>query len=192
MTTAPAFTLKSLGRFTEIPQSSLSPQQAEIADAFIKRRGSIPAPFRIFLSSAPLAGKLMALSDYVLRNGLLSQREVETAVLVVAHRMSATFVQAAHRRIAAGAGLPSEAIEAILAGRDPSLADRRQQAVYECASAMLDRTVDEATFARVSSILGNDGVVEVAGVLGFYCACGFTLGFFRVPPPDPAQQEKPA
>ena len=129
MTTAPTFTLTSLGRFTEIPAAQRSAEQAEVADAFTKRRGTVPAPFRIFLSSAPLAQRLMALSDYALRNGLLSQREVETAVLVVAHRLKATFVQAAHRKIAAGAGIPPEAIEAILAGKDPAFPDRRQQAV---------------------------------------------------------------
>lgn len=183
MTAAPTFTLTSLGRFTETPAASLAPEQAEIAGAFTRRRGSVPAPFRIFLSSAPLAARLMALSDYVLRNGLLSQREVETAVLVVAHRLNARFVQAAHRKIAASAGIPVETIEAILAGQDPAFADSRQQAVYECATVMLDHTQNDATFSRVTSVLGNDGVVEVAAVLGFYCTCGFTLGFYEVPPP---------
>jgi 4-carboxymuconolactone decarboxylase len=183
MTAAPAFTLTSLGRFNEIPAASLSPEQADVAGAFTKRRGSVPGPFRIFLSSAPLAARLMALSDYVLRNGVLSQREVETAVLVVAHRLDAPFVQAAHRKIAASAGIEAEAIEAILAGRDPAFADGRQQAIYECAAAMLDRKQNDTTFSRITSVLGHDGVVEVAAVLGFYCTCGFTLGFYEVPPP---------
>jgi 4-carboxymuconolactone decarboxylase len=183
MTAAPTFTLTSLGRFSEIPAAQYSPEQTEVAEAFNKRRGTVPAPFRIFLSSAPLAARLMALSDYVLRNGLLSQREVETAVLVVAQRLQATFVLAAHRKIAASAGIPAETIDAILAGRDPAFSDQRQQAVYECAATMFDQTQNDASFAKVTSVLGHDGVVEVAAVLGFYCTCGFTLGFYDVPPP---------
>lgn len=183
MTAAPVFTLQSLGRFTEIPADEMSADQVEVAAAFTNRRGTVPAPFRIFLSSAPLARRLMALSDYVLRNGLLSQREVETAVLVAAQRLNAPFVQAAHRKIAAGAGIPAEKVEDILADRNPCFADERQQAVYECAVAMLDRKQDNATFARITSVLGHDGVVEVAAVLGFYATCGFALGFYEVPPP---------
>ena len=183
MTSAPTFTLTSLGRFPEISAASMSPEQAAIAKMFTDRRGTIPAPFRIFLSSAPLAGRLAALSDYVLRNGLLSQREVETAVLVVAHKLDAAFVKAAHRRIAASAGLSAEAIEAILAGRDPTFGNSREQAVYECAVIMLGNSQEDEIFRRVTSVLGHEGVVEVAAILGFYCTCGYTLGFYEVPPP---------
>ena len=48
---------------------------------------------------------------------------------------------------------------------------------------MLDKTQNDAAFERVTSVLGHDGVVEVAAVLGFYCTCGFALGFYEVPPP---------
>jgi 4-carboxymuconolactone decarboxylase len=173
--------LNSLGRFSEIPTDSLSTQQQAIAKSFTDRRGTVPAPFRIFLSSPRLAERLRNLSDYVLRHGLLSQREVETAVLVTAHHLRAKYVEAAHRRIAASAGLATEHIETILSGRDPSMADAREQAVYECAVAMHQGTQNDANFKRITDILGNDGVCEVAAVLGFYCTCGFTLGFFEVP-----------
>jgi 4-carboxymuconolactone decarboxylase len=182
--TAPTFTLASLGRFNEIPSEAFSPEQAAVANAFTNRRGTVPAPFRIFLSSAPLAGRLMALSDYVLRNGLLSQIEVEIAVLAAARKLDAKFVQAAHRRIAASAGIPTAAIEAILAGKDPGFSDARQRAVYRCATIMLNGRQDDAAFKEVTSVIGNDGVVEVAAILGFYGICAYTLGFYEVPPPQ--------
>jgi 4-carboxymuconolactone decarboxylase len=178
---APVSTLASLGRFSAIPEAGMSGEQRAVVKSFMDRRGMIPAPFQIFLSSAPLADRLRNLSDYVLRNGLLSKREVETAVLVTAHHLRAKFVETAHRRIAAEAGLPAETIEAILAGRDPRLSDAREQAVYECAVAM-HQGRQNAGFAKVTKILGNDGVCEVAAILGFYCTCGFVLGFFEVPP----------
>jgi 4-carboxymuconolactone decarboxylase len=160
----------------------MSGEQQAIAKSFMDRRGMIPAPFQIFLSSAPLADRLRNLADYVLRNGLLSKREVEIAVLATAHHLKAKFVEAAHRRIAAEVGLPADAIDAILAGRDPKLADAREQAVYEGAVAMHRGTQSEASFTGITNILGNDGVCEVAAVLGFYCTCGYVLGFFEVPP----------
>lgn len=183
MASAPTFNVASLGRFTEIPAATMSLQQQAVAKSFTDRRGTVPAPFRLFLSSPPLAERLRNLSDYVLRNGLLSQREVETAVLVTAHQLQAEFVETAHRRIAASAGLAAEDIENMLAGRDPRMKNPREQAVYECAVAMFEGTQTDATFKRVTDVLGHDGVCEVAAVLGFYCTCGFALGFFEVPPP---------
>lgn len=184
MATAPTFTLTSLGRFNEVPSETLSQEQAAVANAFTNRRGTVPAPFRIFLSSAPLAARLMALSDYVLRNGLLSQAEVEIAVLAAARKLDAKFVQAAHRKIAASAGIPAQAIEAILAGKDPGFCDTRQNAVYRCATVMLNGGQGDAAFKEVTSVLGNDGVVEVAAILGFYGTCAYTLGFYEVPLPQ--------
>jgi 4-carboxymuconolactone decarboxylase len=180
---APTFILTSLGRFSEIPPASLSAEQAAVANAFIGRRGTVPAPFRIFLSSAPLAARLMALSDYALRSGQLAPIEVEIAVLAAARKLKARFVEAAHRMIAANAGLPAAAIGAILAGDDPGFSDHRQRAVHRCATAMLDGKQDDATFEEVTSVLGHDGVVEVAAILGFYGTCAYTLGFYEVPPP---------
>jgi hypothetical protein len=48
--------------------------------------------------------------------------------------------------------------------------------------AMHQGAQNDAGFAKVTKILGNDGVCEVAAILGFYCTCGFVLGFFEVPP----------
>jgi 4-carboxymuconolactone decarboxylase len=181
--TPTAVTVTSLGRFTEIPSETFSPEQAAVVTAFTNRRGTVPAPFRIFLSSAPLASRLMALSDYVLRNGLLSQIEVEIVVLTAAHKLQARFVQAAHRRIAANAGVPGAAIDAILDGRDPGFSDVRRHAVYRCAAMMLNGAQDDTTFGEVTATLGHDGVVEIAAILGFYGTCAYTLSFYEVPPP---------
>jgi 4-carboxymuconolactone decarboxylase len=183
VTPVPTFTLASLGRFKEIPPDRLTSEQAAVADAFVGRRGTVPAPFRIFLSSPSLATRLMALSDHVLRGGLLSPAEVEIAVLAAARKLEARFVEAAHRKIAASAGLPSSVIEAILAGTDPGLTVARQRAVYRCATAMLDGRQDDTTFGEVTGALGHDGVVEVAAILGFYGICAYTLGFYEVPLP---------
>lgn len=186
MAPVPIFTLGSLGRFKEIPPDGYSSEQAAVANAFKARRGTVPAPFRIFLSSPPLAERLMALSDYVLRNGMFSAAEVEIAVLATARKLNAEFVQTAHRRIAAAAGIPAAAIGKILAGSDPNFTDARQNAVYRCAITMLDGAQDEATFDEVSAILGNAGVVEVAAIIGFYGTCAYTLGFYEVSPPAPS------
>ncbi|MFT4115395.1 carboxymuconolactone decarboxylase family protein [Bradyrhizobium sp.] len=175
--------MTSLGRFEEIPVKKLSPEQAAVSEAFVNRRGTVPAPFRIFLSSAPLAARLMALSDHILRGGQLSAAEVEIAVLAAARKLESKFVQAAHRKIAANAGLPPAVIEAILVGTDPGFSDARQRAVFRCATAMLNARQDDATFGEVASVLGHNGIVEVAAILGFYGTCAYTLGFYEVPPP---------
>jgi hypothetical protein len=60
----------------------------------------------------------------------------------------------------------------------------RQRAVHRCATAMLNGRQDDAAFKEVTSVLGDDGVVEVAAILGFYGICAYTLGFYEVPLPQ--------
>lgn len=181
MSATPQFKLRSLGKFQEAPRESWTPAQLEVAIPFEQRRGTVPAPFRLFLSSAPFAKRMQALSDYVLRNGLFSSDEVEVAVLTAAAHLKFDFVAVAHRKIAAAAGVPQAAIDAILAGQVPAFANPRHEAVYRCARAMLTRT---DAFDSVIAVIGQDGACEIAGILGFYCTCGFTLEFFEVPNPE--------
>lgn len=179
--------LLPLGRFPGVPAERMSSEQVALAAAFVDRRGAIPGPYKIWLSNASFATKLKALSDHLLRNGMLSPRESEIAILVTAQRLHAPFVAAAHRRLAAQAGLSEAVIGAICDDETPIFDDPRERVVYEVALAMHSgMPPDHALFERAVSLLGHDGLSELAGLLGFYCACAFTLGFYAVEPPPSA------
>lgn len=172
--------LPPFGRFPGIAADQLTADQARLVDAFTGRRGLVPEPYRIWIGSAPLAERLKSLSDHLLR-GDLSSREREIAILVTAHRLSATYVEAAHRRLGAEAGLPAEAIDAICRGERPTLDDRRERSVYEAACAMHDgKALTPERFDSAVSALGHDGLAELSALLGFYCACAFILNFYDV------------
>lgn len=173
-----------LGRFPGISADAASAEQRALMTAFLDRRGSIPGPYKIWLSAAPLAARLKDLSDYLLREGMLSARAREIAILVTAQRLGAPFIEAAHRKLALDAGLPQAAIDAICEGRSPVLGDEHESAVYEAAIAMhAHLQPDDEAFGRAVAILGHQGLSELAALLGFYCACAFTLNFYAAKPP---------
>jgi 4-carboxymuconolactone decarboxylase len=43
--------------------------------------------------------------------------------------------------------------------------------------------VSNATYARVHKLLGDTGIVELVGILGYYVLISMTLNVFRVPLP---------
>jgi 4-carboxymuconolactone decarboxylase len=175
--------LPPLGRFPGLAPERMTAEQVDLAAAFTRRRGAIPGPYKIWLTNAAFAARQKSLSDHLLRSGLLSPREAEIAILVTARKLDAPFIAAAHRRLAAAAGLPAAAIEAICAGTPPALEDARERIVYEAARAMHEeRPPERALFDRAVGLLGHDGLSELAGLLGFYCACAFTLTFYAAEP----------
>ncbi len=46
--------------------------------------------------------------------------------------------------------------------------------------------VRNATYARVQKLLGDAGVVELVGILGYYVLISMTLNVFRMPLPEDA------
>jgi 4-carboxymuconolactone decarboxylase len=44
--------------------------------------------------------------------------------------------------------------------------------------------VSNATYARVHKFLGNAGMVELTGILGYYVLISMTLNVFRMPLPE--------
>ena len=102
-----------LGRFPGIAADAMRPQQEALAAAFLHRRGAIPGPYKIWISAPPFAMLLKDLSDHLLRQGALSPRACEIAILVTARQLAAPFIETAHRKLALDAGLPQAAIDAI-------------------------------------------------------------------------------
>jgi 4-carboxymuconolactone decarboxylase len=62
--------------------------------------------------------------------------------------------------------------------------------VYDfCSEAYALHHVTDATYKRAIELLGEKAVVELVGVLGYYCLVSLTLNIFQVGLPD---GEKPA
>ena len=74
-----------------------------------------------------------------------------------------------------------EVIAAIAARRAPALGDAREQAVYDVASALLATgRVPQPLYDQGLSMLGERGMVELVGILGYYCLVALTLNAFEL------------
>ena len=62
-----------------------------------------------------------------------------------------------------------------------------EAAVYEfCIQLHRNRNVDDATFNRALGLFGEQGVIDLIGVTGYYTAVSMTLNVARVMPPEDA------
>jgi 4-carboxymuconolactone decarboxylase len=79
------------------------------------------------------------------------------------------------------AGLEPASIDAILAGLTPVLTARRLSALYAFAAELLRHNeVGRTAFKRAIELFGNQRLVEIVGVIGYYCLVAMTLNAFDI------------
>ncbi len=109
----------------------------------------------------------------------------ELAILVAARFWSAQFEWHAHARIAGEEGLDEAVIAAIAAGEVPALESPEQAIVYGfCRELHETHAVRDETYARAVELLGQEAVIELTVLCGYYTAVSMILNIFQVPLPD--------
>lgn len=109
----------------------------------------------------------------------------EAVILTVGAHWDAAFEIYAHVAGARSAGLPEEAIEAVLAGRAPSGLGEQAAAAQQLTARLLgDHHVPDDVYARATDALGEDGVVAVLSLVGQYQTISGILVTFAVPTPE--------
>ena len=97
----------------------------------------------------------------------------------------AQYEWAAHEPQALKAGVKPETIEDLRAGREPKSAPKDERTLYAFIKEVYrtGRASDRA-YKAAHAILGDAGMVELVGLLGYYGLVAMTLNVFRMPVPD--------
>lgn len=167
-------------------ESTLSDAQKKVYNAIASGpRGVVQGPLRIWLQSPALADKAQSLGAFCRYDTRLPPRLSELAILVTGSFWKSGFEWAIHAPIALEKGLSKENIEAIRKGTTPNFTQEDERITYEVSRQIHEtHEVTDKTYARAIDILGQQAVVELVGILGYYTLISMTINAFRVPLPD--------
>ena len=173
-------------RIPDIDPEALAPAARKVHDAIVAGpRGRVQGPLRVWLASPELADKAQGLGAFCRFGSSLPARLSELAILVTGAHWQAGFEWWAHAPMGLKAGLDPAAIEAIRTGKTPALAMPDEAAVYAVASEVWrTRRVGDATYKQAVAVLGQQAVVELVAILGYYALVSMTINVFEVPLPD--------
>lgn len=176
-------------RIPDIDPDRLSSEQRRIHDTVAAGpRGKVEGPLRVWLASPELAEHAQALGAFVRYRSSLSPRLSELAILVTGAHWRAGFEWHVHAPIAREAGIAAGVVEAIRLGQRPTFSAEDEAAVHDFTRELLDdHRVGDATYARAKAILGDRGVVDLVGILGYYGLISMTIKAFGVPVPGAAE-----
>jgi len=177
-------------RLPAVNLDALAPEQQALVDA-IKAgpRGQFnnEGPFAVYLH-APAYGVLaQKLGGHLRFQTSVPPRLSEFAILCTGQFWKAQYEWHAHAAIAARQGVKEATIRDLRAGRAPKSAPRDEMAIYVFIKELYaTRRVSDAAYARVRKFLGDAGMVELVGILGYYVLISMTLNVFRMPLPEGA------
>jgi 4-carboxymuconolactone decarboxylase len=173
-------------RMAEIPLDKMSPAQRAVADAIMTGpRKSINGPFNAWLRTPELADRLQKVGEYLRFKTSLDHRINEMAILITAQAWGCQYEWYAHAPLAIKAGLDPAIVAAIGAGRKPDNMKDDEAIVWEFSNQLRrDHGVDDAIYARALEKFGENGIVDLVAVNGYYDAVAMTLNVARVTPPS--------
>lgn len=172
----------------DLDETALTPAQQVVFDAIASGpRGIVEGPLRVWLQSPELAEKAQALGAFCRYGTRLPPKLSELAILVTGAFWRSGFEWAVHAPIAIREGLSPAVVEAIRIGERPEFSDPAEAAVYDFADELhREHRVTDATYARITGLFGEEGAVELTGILGYYTLISMTINAFAVPLPDGA------
>jgi 4-carboxymuconolactone decarboxylase len=180
-------------RFKPLTWEQLTPaQKAMVNDLFAGSRTSMNGPFNVLLRSPEMGNASQKLGDYLRFHTAVPQRLNEMAILMTARWWSAQYEWTAHKALALTAGLTPSVIDDMQAGRRPAGMKADEATVFDfCTELREHRRVSDATFKAATSLLGEQGVVDLVGVMGYYDLVSMVLNVDRYPLPQGTQPAFP-
>jgi 4-carboxymuconolactone decarboxylase len=172
-------------RLPAIPEDQLTPEQRSLMGAIASGpRGTfkMSGPFFCYLH-APAFGELaQKLGAYCRFGTSIAPRLTEFAILTTAHLWKAQYEWAAHEPQALKAGVKPATIQALRAGREPSSAPKDERALYAFIKEIYaTRRASDRAYKAAHAVVGDTGMVELVGLLGYYAMVAMTLNVFRMP-----------
>jgi len=142
-------------------------------------------PFNAWLRSPELGMRMQAVGEQVRFRTSIPSRLNELAILITAREWTSQYEWYAHQALALKAGLDPKIADAVAEGRRPTDMKEDEAAVYDfCIQLHRVRKVDDANFKRVKALFGEQGVIDLIGVSGYYSLVSMTLNVAEVPVPD--------
>lgn len=172
-------------RMPPIPPDKMTDAQKKAAAELVSGpRGVLVGPFIPLLRSPEFMTLLQRTGAYLRYNTKLGSNISEFIILLTARQWSQQFEWYTHYPLALAAGVKAETLTAIAEGRRPAGMSEDEETIYEfCRELHENQSVSDATYSRAVKRFGEQGVIDMTGLTGYYTLLGMILNVARTPTP---------
>jgi len=173
-------------RFPELKREQMTEDQKRVYDAIASGpRGAVRGPFGPLLRSPEVADRIQKVGEYLRFNTSLPVRLNELAILINARFWGSQFEWVAHKPLALKGGLPESITEDLIQRKRPADMKPDEELVYDfCTTLHREHFVDDGLFKRAVATLGEQGVIDLVAVSGYYTLLSMVLNVAEIPLPS--------
>ena len=183
----------SWARLPTITRESLDAEGQRAFDVIVNPDSTYAAglrgPVGMWMYSPRMAELIFPARTY-LRYGVDGERDqrlTELAILTTARELDSQYEWSAHEPAARSEGLEEGIIELLRFGRPladagalPGLGDRERSIIRVARELVNEPKVSADAFVEAQALFGNEGVMDLTGLVGYYTFVNYTLKTFDV------------
>jgi 4-carboxymuconolactone decarboxylase len=174
------------------PENMTEAQRSAAAELASGPRGEVRGPFNVLLRSPELMSPLQKVGEYLRFRCQLDRRIAEMATLIAARHWTQLYEWNAHHPLALKAGLKPEIAQAIAEGRRPNGMAQDEEVVYDVLTeALQNKSVSDATYERGVQQFGEQNLVDLLAIAGYYAMLAMLLNVARTQLPEGKQPGMP-
>ena len=175
------------------PEKMTEAQKKVAAEIAGGPRGAVRGPFQVLLRSPALCAAAQRMGSYLRFECALDRRMIELATILIARSWSQQYEWYGHSVDAVKAGLKPETVAAVAEGRRPRELPEDEEIVYDFVTELLaTKGVSDATYARAVGKFGEQGVVDITGMVGYYTLLAAQMNVARTARPDGKPEPLPS
>lgn len=165
---------------------ALDAAQRAAAEALIAGpRKGVKGPFIPLLRSPKLLDSLAKTGETLRFGSVLPKRVTEFVTLIVARHTANQFEWAIHHPLALEVGTARETLDDLAVGRWPCSMSADESAAWDFTREVLDHHgVSDATYADALGRWGEQGVVELTSLIGYFVCVCWVMNVARTPAPS--------
>jgi 4-carboxymuconolactone decarboxylase len=173
-------------RMPAIPLEKMTDLQKKYAEEIINGpRGALYGPFVPLIRSPELMDRAQRVGEYLRYKSAIGTKLSELVILITARQWTQQVEWAIHESIAIKSGIKAEVVRAIADGRYPRDISEDEQIVYDfCTELHVNKSIADATYARAVKRFGEQGVIDMLGINGYYTFLAMIMNGTRTAVPD--------
>jgi 4-carboxymuconolactone decarboxylase len=173
----------SLARLPLVKREEMDEQGKKLYDLFgspeARSAAGLKGPYGVWLYSVPVAGHAQALNYYLRYETDLGRRLTELAILVTARELDNQYEWTAHEPLALKEGLEPEIIDTVKHRKGIAGLGEKEALIISFGRELFGRKkVSSQTFAKARKVFGQQGVVNLAALMGDYASISATINAF--------------
>lgn len=173
-------------RMPRLPEEKMTAaQRAAVAEIEAGPRGKLQGPYLAFLRSPGMMSPAQKLGEHIRFHCKLDFKLNEMTGLMTARHWSQQFEFCVHTPHALEAGLRQDIIDAIAEGRRPTGMAEDEETLYDFLTEVFTtHGACDATYRRTVDRFGEEGVIDILGIAGYYGMLALVMNVARTALPE--------